>query len=124
MFYGDKSKGRSEMIQETVTTPFKPQLTEEEAEKRAHLFKALASPARWLILSLLVDHGGQICVEDISRSLPWQQPTISHHLSELQEEGFVGHRRYGTFKYYYIQNDTVEQIVEIIRGIGGRTAIA
>src|SRR5579884_680320 len=57
---------------------FSPALSEEDAHRQAYPFKALANPTRLRILSLLNRHEGQVCVLEIVRVFPLEQPTISH----------------------------------------------
>ena len=54
----------------------------------ANFAKALAHPARIAILKLLIEKRSCIC-GDIVNELPLSQSTISQHLKELKQAGFI-----------------------------------
>lgn len=62
-------------------------LTAEEAEHTAAMFKALDDAVRLPLFSAVASHqGGEACVCDIS-DVGVSQPTLSHHLKQLEEPG-------------------------------------
>ena len=65
-----------------------PGMGDDEAERVAERFKALADPTRVRILNLLV-RNPELCVCDMNASFDLSQPTISHHLSILKKAGLV-----------------------------------
>jgi DNA-binding transcriptional ArsR family regulator len=54
----------------------------------ANYAKALAHPARIAILKLLIQKQACIC-GDIVNELPLSQSTVSQHLKELKQSGFI-----------------------------------
>ncbi len=54
----------------------------------ARIAKALAHPARVLILEFLAQQTDCFC-GDLVRELPMSQPTVSQHLRELREAGLI-----------------------------------
>ena len=76
----------------------------------AALFKALADPHRLTILATLVRADDEVCVCDFTAALPLEQPTVSHHLRILREQGLVMCERRGTWVYYRIASDALARI--------------
>ncbi|MCA1723457.1 MAG: metalloregulator ArsR/SmtB family transcription factor [Thermomicrobia bacterium] len=97
-----------------------PSLTGERAEEYAEWFKALADPTRIRILNLLARNTEPICVCDIVDHFALGQPTISHHLKILRETCFVHTERRGTFIYYSINRNCVNEFPAAARRIMGR----
>jgi ArsR family transcriptional regulator, arsenate/arsenite/antimonite-responsive transcriptional repressor len=86
-------------------------LTESAAGALARMFKALGDPARLRLLSLIACHpGGEACVCDISESFDLAQPTISHHLKVLRESGLLDCERRGSWVYYWVVPDALQQL--------------
>lgn len=77
----------------------KTQLFEENLQKQANLFKALAHPARLQILQFLAE--SKTCISgDISEELPLSRTTVNQHLTELKEAGLIkGHVEGAKMKY-------------------------
>jgi ArsR family transcriptional regulator len=91
-------------------------LTEGAAGGLARVFKALSDPARLRLLSLVASHpGGEACVCDISESFDLSQPTISHHLKVLRESGLLDCQRRGSWVYYWVIPDALQQLSAILR---------
>ena len=95
------------MASQYTKNQFCPTLSEQDAEREARLFKALADPTRLRILSLLSRHEGEVCVFELVESFTLEQPTISHHLRILRDAGFMECRKKGTWAYYYVRRDTL-----------------
>ena len=71
--------------------------------------RALGDETRQEILSLL-EKKGEMCVNDIVAAFEHSsQPTISHHLKILKDEGLVQSRRDGKEIIYTINKDNVEE---------------
>ncbi|WUT00228.1 metalloregulator ArsR/SmtB family transcription factor [Streptomyces sp. NBC_00708] len=78
------------------------ELSQEDAERMAAMFKALADPVRLRLFSKVASHpGGEACVCDIS-DVGVSQPTVSHHLKKLRETGLLTSERRGTWVYYQV----------------------
>jgi ArsR family transcriptional regulator len=83
-----------------------------DATRPARLFSALGDETRIKIVKLL--SGGEQNVEDLTRLLDGSQPTISHHLRVLRENGLVQSEKRGRSIYYSLvqpaEQDPDEQI--------------
>lgn len=79
-----------------------------DAELLAARFKALADPTRVAIVNRLA--AGECCVCDLNAAFDLSQPTISHHLRVLRDAGLVEARRRGTWAYYRLASEQVEQL--------------
>lgn len=88
----------------TKTTHF----TEQQNEL-ALLLKALGHPARIAIMEYLLKVDTCIC-GDIVNELPLAQPTVSQHLKELKNAGFIKGNIEGTSICYCINEDVVEKL--------------
>ena len=73
------------------------------------VFKALADPTRVAIVNRLaaVD---EVCVCDLTSAFELSQPTISHHLRLLRDAGLVEAERRGTWAYYRLVPEAIEQL--------------
>jgi ArsR family transcriptional regulator, arsenate/arsenite/antimonite-responsive transcriptional repressor len=65
-----------------------PERFEAEDERLAEQLKALAHPARLMIVDLLAARGTCVCGE-IVQGLPLAQATVSQHLKVLKEAGLL-----------------------------------
>jgi len=82
-------------------------------EEKAEILKAIAHPIRLCIVNGLISENG--CnVSRIHGCLELPQSTISQHLAKLKSAGIVEGRRNGLEVTYYVVNDYVKQIVEIL----------
>ena len=72
----------------------------------ASLAKALSHPARVAIIEYLMKVNTCIC-GDIVNELPLAQPTVSQHLKELKNAGFIKGNVEGTSICYCINEETV-----------------
>jgi ArsR family transcriptional regulator len=75
----------------------------------ADRFKALGEPARVAIVNRLAA-SGEACVCDLVDSLDLAQPTVSHHLRVLREAGLVAGTRRGTWIYYRLVPEAIEEL--------------
>src|SRR5438552_11661277 len=88
-------------------------LGESEAEATAELFRALADPARVLIVNRLATGGGAVCVCNLTEPLGLSQPTVSHHLKKLLDAGLVEREQRGRWAYYSLKRDAVEKLAAV-----------
>ncbi len=87
-------------------------LSEEKLEEWAEFLKALAHPIRLRIVAALIE--GKQCVKNLSDLLHTSQPNVSQHLSILRSRGIVGCKRDGSIVCYYIKDERVVKIYEIL----------
>lgn len=62
-------------------------------------FKSLADETRLRIVALLLEHE-ELCVCDLMAALELPQSTVSRHLAQLKNAGWVDDRREGIWVYY------------------------
>lgn len=90
-------------------------LAEPQAAQLAAMFKALSDPVRLRLLSLVASHpGGQACVCEISPTFDVSQPTISHHLKTLRSAGLLDCERRGTWVYYWVVPEALQQLSSVL----------
>src|ERR671916_2534957 len=80
-----------------------------ERDQLAAKFKALADPTRVAIINCL-SVADEVCVCNLTDAFDLSQPTISHHLKILREAGIVTAKRRGTWAYYRLVPEGVEEL--------------
>src|SRR6201981_2555959 len=95
--------------------PATPPLAAADASALADRFKALADPARVAIVNRLAA-AEEVCVCDLNASLDLAQPTVSHPLRVLREAGLVEASRRGTWAFYRLVPEAIEQLRETLGG--------
>ena len=92
-------------------TPIAGGLTGAEADDLATMLKVLADPARIRILSMLATAAdGEVCVCDLTAPLELSQPTVSHHMKQLREAGFIASERRGKWVYHRLVADRLAEV--------------
>jgi ArsR family transcriptional regulator len=90
-------------------------LTAEAAAELVVKLKALSDPVRLRLLSVVASHaGGEACVCDLSAGIELTQPTISHHLKVLRTAGLLKAERRGSWVYYRIVGDALQQLSQLL----------
>ncbi|HEY3958150.1 MAG TPA: metalloregulator ArsR/SmtB family transcription factor [Streptosporangiaceae bacterium] len=90
-------------------------LSLEQAEQVAPLLKALADPVRLRLMSLVASRpGGEACVCDLTAGFDLSQPTISHHLKVLHEEGLLDRDKRGVWVYYKVRSQAMASLGALI----------
>lgn len=89
-------------------------LDHDSAQTLSSLLKVLADPARLQILSMLASAGGEVCVCDLTDPLGLSQPTVSHHMKQLREGGFVSSERRGKWIYYSLIPGQVQAVTDAL----------
>ena len=84
-------------------------LRPEAAAALASRFKALADPTRVAIINSL-SASDEVCVCNLTETFELSQPTISHHLRILREAGLVEASRRGTWAYYRLVPDALDEL--------------
>lgn len=92
----------------------------EEYEDVSELFRALSSPVRIALVSLLTD--GEMCVHELVDALDLPQPLVSQHLRILREAHLVARTRRGREVAYVLSDDHVAHIVADARSHTGERA--
>ena len=99
-------------VPECVIAPLvREPLSPEAAAELAVKLKALSDPARLRLLSAIASTATrEACVCDLSVGIELTQPTISHHLKVLRQAGLVDSERRGTWVYYRVVPDALQQL--------------
>lgn len=95
------------------------QLSDEEAEATAQLFKALADPHRLRIVNLLANAGEAVCVCDITETVGLSQPTVSFHLKKLVNSGLLDREKRATWAYYSLNRKALDRLSTVVKIKGG-----
>lgn len=75
----------------------------EDAERLAHVFKALGDPTRVRLLSLIAATDvGEACICDLTAPVGLSQPTVSHHMKQLVDAGLAAREQRGKWAYYRV----------------------
>lgn len=91
-------------------------LSDEEADRTARQFKALADPARVKLLSLIASSpDGELCVCNLTGPLGLSQPTVSHHLKVLTDAGFLERERRQSWAYFRVRRDSLDAVSRALR---------
>lgn len=94
--------------------PLDDDLTTDDAEATAALFKALADPARVRIVSMLARSPEPACVCELTPSLGLSQPTVSHHLKKLVQAGLLEREQRGVWAFYTLDRDGLERAASVL----------
>jgi ArsR family transcriptional regulator, arsenate/arsenite/antimonite-responsive transcriptional repressor len=90
-------------------------LSNDQAEQLAQRLKAVADPARLRLLSLLLASESQeACTCDLTGPLGLSQPTVTHHLRKLAENGLVVGERRGRWTYYRVAPEALAGIAAVL----------
>lgn len=78
--------------------------------------KRISDPTRARILRLLLDApDGRGSVTRLAETLGLRQPTVSHHVKLLREEGLVERTQEGRTAWYSITTDQLDRVAELVR---------
>ena len=94
--------------------PLDDDMTADEAEATAAVFKALSDPARVRIVNLLARNPESVCVCDLTPAVGLSQPTVSHHLKKLVQAGLLRRERRGTWAYYSLDREALSRAAGIL----------
>jgi DNA-binding transcriptional ArsR family regulator len=86
-----------------------------EIEELAEIFKALSSPTRLMIIKILGEHEGALCVNALANRLPISQSAVSQHLRILRQTGLVRSVRRGSSKHYILNQGNLKQAAARLR---------
>jgi ArsR family transcriptional regulator len=87
-----------------------PDITAEQADVLAAIFKALADPHRVRIVNLLANATEPVCVCDFMPQLGLSQGTVSFHLKKLLDVGLLEREQRGTWAYYSLKRDGLDRL--------------
>jgi ArsR family transcriptional regulator len=92
-----------------------PALSSEEADATARLFKALAEPARVLIINMLATRAEPVCACEFIPKLGLAQATVSHHLKKLTEAGLLDREQRGKWAYFSINPEAMVLLAGLVQ---------
>ena len=91
-------------------------LNVDEAERIAHVFKALGDPTRVRLLSLIAASAeGEACICDLTEPVGLSQGTVSHHMKLLTDAGLVTREQRGKWAYYAIAEGALDAAASALR---------
>jgi ArsR family transcriptional regulator, arsenate/arsenite/antimonite-responsive transcriptional repressor len=96
-----------------------PDVTTEQAQTLAAVFKALADPTRVRILNMLVNADEPVCVCEFTPHLGLSQPTVSFHLAKLRKAGLIDREQRGTWAYYSLNRQALGRVARVLDPEGG-----
>jgi hypothetical protein len=85
------------------------------------MLKALADDSRLTLLRLLNE--GEHTVTELAELLNLGEPTISHHLSRLRENGLVNLRMAGNQRFYRVNETGLERFKRLVMNIEKKTPL-
>lgn len=98
-----------------ATHPGTP-LDRSAAETLARTLRAVADPTRLQLLSMIIGAAnGEVTVGDLAASLDMTQPTISHHLRIMVDDGLLAREQRGRQVWHSIAPDRRAAIVDLLR---------
>jgi ArsR family transcriptional regulator len=111
----DRCQYRPMPIQKSLSDCCAPvlrgRLASGQADELAGLFRALGDPGRLRLLSFLASQpDGEACVCNLTAPLGLTQPTVSHHLKVLSDAGLLERERRGTWIYYRLRLERLEDL--------------
>lgn len=93
---------------------------QDDVEKTAEIFKALADKTRLHILALLARD--ELCVCEITPILGMSQPSVSQHLRKLKQAGLVKERKTAQWVFYSLDGKWFPLLRDIVNTLPDATA--
>ena len=84
-------------------------------QARAEILKAMAHPARLLVLEELARH--ERCVCELQKLIGSDMSTVSKHLALLRLSGLVTVRKQGTSVYYALRTPCVLNFMDCVEAV-------
>lgn len=85
-------------------------------EERARIIKAMAHPARLLIVDELATHGER-CVCELTDIIGSDMSTVSRHLAQLKQAGLVEDDKRGPMVYYRLRVKCLGKFFDCIESV-------
>ena len=83
--------------------------------EKAEIFKVLSDSNRLQIIDML--SCGEMCVCKILEKFDITQPTLSHHLKVLADNGIVTSRKEANWIHYKLNDEKMKEITEFLQFI-------
>ncbi|MFC7621517.1 ArsR/SmtB family transcription factor [Microlunatus sp. GCM10028923] len=114
---GPQNKPAVSRLRAVVSDPatLRP-LARDAAESLAQTLRVVADPTRLQLLSMIQGSSSQeATVGDLANHLGLRQPTITHHLRLMHEEGLLLREQRGRNVWYSIAPDRRSAIADLLR---------
>jgi arsenate reductase (thioredoxin) len=86
-----------------------------DAERTARNARALTDPTRLQILGLIVGSpDGRALVGQLAERLGLRQPTVSHHVRVMAEQGVLDREQEGRVAWYSVRRDRLPEVLELL----------
>lgn len=85
-------------------------------EAQARVIKALAHPARLLVVEHLARHGA-CCVCDLARLVGCDVSTVSRHLAQLRQAGIADDEKQGQQVFYRLRTNCALDLLGCIESV-------
>ena len=90
-------------------------LSDGEATELGRMFRVLGDRHRVKILNILLRARGEaVCVCEFIDHLGLAQPTVSYHLKQLTDAGLLDREKRGTFAYFRVRPEAMEQLHSLV----------
>jgi ArsR family transcriptional regulator, arsenate/arsenite/antimonite-responsive transcriptional repressor len=99
-----------------------PTSTRIPVERLVTVFHALSDETRLRIIASLKN--GEQCVCDLTETFKMGQSRLSFHLKVLKEAGLVLDRPEGRWIYYALNEETIEELHDLVTGLRSPTSKA
>jgi ArsR family transcriptional regulator len=90
--------------------------TQAKYEARAKIVKAMAHPARLLIVDELSRHGER-CVCELTEMIGTDMSTVSRHLAQLKQAGLIEDEKRGQMVFYRLRVHCVLDFFDCIESV-------
>lgn len=91
-------------------------IAREAAESLARTLRAVADPTRLQLLSIIRrSDSGEASVGQLAGYLGFSQPTVSHHLRIMAEDGLLVRDQRGRNAWFSVAPDRVSEIDDLLR---------
>ena len=90
-------------------------MEKQQYAQKAEIFKVLSDSNRLQIIDML--SCGEMCVCKILEKFDITQPTLSHHLKVLADNGIVTSRKEANWIHYKLNDEKMKEITEFLQFI-------
>ena len=106
------------MLRSRLDTPGPDVQGRTQAECIARKLRVMADPTRIQILRLIVESpDGRRPVTELANELALSQPTVSHHVKLMTDEGLLTRAQKGRQAWYSVAPSRVDEVVDSVRAV-------
>lgn len=97
----------------------RPEMATGRIVEAADLFKALGNPIRLQLVALVrQSRDREACFCDLAGVFDIPKSSLSHHLKILVDTGILARERRGTWTWYRIQHEPLDDLEELVKAGG------